>query len=110
MIIVGQRHGGRTTIRIRSRWGIWSHAIHVSHGCRQLVAFLSLEEQLSYLLAPPLVFSGGNRFILFLVLVFVVDGTETVLGILSLVLRFRVFCLDFPDTLLLQGKRSPAVA
>jgi hypothetical protein len=65
---------------------------------------------LSYFLASLLILSGGNGFILFLILILIVHGAEAVLGIASLVLRFRVLRLYFPNTLLLQGKGSPAIA
>jgi hypothetical protein len=59
---------------------------------------------LGYLLASLLIFNCGGGFVLFLILVLVVNGAEAVFGITSLVLRFRMLRLDFPDALLLQGK------
>jgi hypothetical protein len=94
-------------------YGLWtcsSHAIQVSDSRCELGALFSFEKQLCYLLASALIFYCRDCFILFLILILVVNRPEAVFWISSLVLCFCVLCLDFPNTLLFQGKGSPAVA
>jgi hypothetical protein len=66
-------------------------AIEVAHCSSELVTLLPLEKQLSDLFASAFVFDGRRRFVLFLVLVLVVDGTEAVLGVTGFVFCLCVF-------------------
>jgi hypothetical protein len=75
------RGGGRIVIGTLA-------AIEVAYCSSEFVTFLPLEEQLSDFFATAFIFNRGRRFVLFLVLVLVVDRTETILWVTSF-----MFCL-----------------
>jgi hypothetical protein len=88
--------------------GDGSHPVKAPDSGGELVAFFAFEEQLGDFFASPLI-AGRSYRLFFLFLVLIMNGAEAILGIDLLVLCFRVFGFDLPNTLLLQRKRSPAV-
>lgn len=84
--------------------------VELADSSSELVALHSVKEELSNLFAAAFIFSCGCGLFFFLFLILVVDWAETVLRIPRLVFSFGVFSLDLPYTLLLERKRSPAIA
>lgn len=85
-----------------------THAIETLDRSGELLTLHSLEKQLGDIFATLLVLGRNERFGL-LVLVLIVYRTKTIVGVHLLVFRLCMFCLDLPDTLLLQRKGAPAV-
>jgi hypothetical protein len=84
-------------------WGNGSHPVKAPDSGGKLVAFFAFEEQLGDFFASPLI-AGRSYRLLFLFLVLIVNGAEAIFRVNLLVLRFRVFGFDLPNTLLLQRK------
>lgn len=97
----------------------FAHTIDIesADSCGELVAFLALEQELRHFLASALVERWNWKFVLALgsldsglLLVLVVNGAETIVGITFLVVGFGLLCTTFPDTFLLERKSSPTIA
>jgi len=84
-------------------WGNGSHSVKTPDSGGKLIAFFAFEEQLGDFFTSPFIAWGSYR-LLFLFLVFIVNGAEAILGIYLLVFGFRVFGFDLPNALLLQRK------
>jgi hypothetical protein len=85
--------------------------IEIAHGSGELVTFFTFEEELGDFLAATLVVDGSGLFVLLiLVLIFVMNRTEAILWVPGFVRCFFVLGFDFPNTLLVERERAPAVA
>jgi hypothetical protein len=103
---VGKRNRRRATREVMR--GSRTHAIETLDSSGELLTLHSLEKKLGDVFTALLILCGNDRLgLLFLVLI--VHGTKTIVRVHLLVLGLCMFCLDLPDTLLLQRKGAPAV-
>lgn len=75
-------------------------AVKSANSSCELVALLALKKQLSHFFATTLVVWGSHGLLL-LLLVFIVNRAETVLGVYLFMLRFSVLGLHFPYAFLI---------
>jgi hypothetical protein len=103
---IGKRDRRRATGEVKR--GNRAHAIETFDGRGKFLTLHSLEKQLGDVFATPLILCRDGR-LGFLFLVLIVHRTKTIVRVHLLVLGLCMFCLDLPDTLLLQRKGAPAV-
>jgi hypothetical protein len=103
---IWERNGRRATGEgVRSDG---AHTIETFDGGGELLTLHSFKEKLGNVFTTLFILGRNDRLgLLFFVLV--MHGAEAIVGIHLLVLRFGVFCLDFPDSLILERQRAPAV-
>lgn len=76
-----------------------SRTVEVTDSSSKFVTLLPLQKQLSDFLTPPFIFDRRLGFLLLLILVLIMDGTETILGVASFMIRLCIFRFNLPDLL-----------
>jgi hypothetical protein len=121
---LGARRLNKGQSRDGNREGIWewngrratgkavrsdgTHTIETFDCGGELLTLHSFKKKLGNVFTTLFILCRNGRLgLLFLVLV--MHGAEAIVGIHLLVLRFGVFCLDFPNALILERERAPAV-
>lgn len=84
--------------------------VELTDSSSELFSLLAIKKELGNLFAAAFIFSSGNSLFFLLLLVLVVNWTETILWVPCLVLCFCVLSLNLPNALVLERKRSPAIS